>query len=68
MVKTFFVLWIFIGSGRTQTLSVDHYATQAECEAARTAILIHNRTEAGPGYYRYIEPEKIVCLEAKVME
>lgn len=63
MTKTFFVLWIWIGSGNTQTMAMDHFATLAECEAAKVAIAKHY-----PGYYGDKIKDNMVCLEAKVTE
>lgn len=64
MIKTFFVLWIWTGASHSQTLAMDHFATKAECEAAKVAIL---------NLYADTWDEKLlkrdlVCLEATVKE
>lgn len=63
MIKTFFVLWIWIGSGHSQTIAMDHFATKAECEAAKVAIVEHYQ-----GFYMDKIKDNMVCLEAKVTE
>ena len=64
MIKTFFVLWVWIGSGNSQTLAVDHYSTKAECEAAKSAITIHH----ADSWYGSSLKQNMVCLEATVKE
>ncbi len=38
-MKTFFVLWIWSGVAHSQTMTIDHYATLEECEAAKAAVV-----------------------------
>lgn len=64
-MKTFFVLWIWAGVGNSQTMAIDHYATLAECEAAKEAIVNHYGKDSWSGSKLYDNAE---CLEAKVRE
>ena len=38
-MNEFYVLWILLGVGNTQTLAVDHFATMQECEAAKAGFI-----------------------------
>lgn len=69
MIKTFFVLWVFIGNpgNGTQSIATDHYVTLAECQAARAVILSHTRSNSAWSS-DLVKSDKIVCLEATVIE
>jgi len=53
------VLVVWIGIGRSQTLSVTRFETLAECEAAKAAI-----AENYNGFGDYINPENMRCIES----
>ena len=58
-MTTFYVLWILIGAGNTQSLAVDHFVTFQECEAARDGFIVDYNSTV------YFDVQKVSDKEAR---
>lgn len=64
-MTTFYLLWILLGDGRSQTLSTERMATLAECQAAQAAVISFYNKE-----YAYswdpIDDQRVKCIKVEV--
>jgi len=57
-MKTFFILFLWMGAGNAQTTSLDHFDSKEECLAARQALV----DQFKDNWFK-IHEEEIWCIE-----
>jgi hypothetical protein len=64
-MTTFYMLWILVGNGQSQTIAIDHFEAMAQCEAAgRRFIEEYNKTQSYS--WQYLNGDAAKCFKVEV--